>query len=141
MSNMWRQQVTDTEHNLIHVKLKRGTWEVEITAREEQVKQAISDVLDAMKVAEPSDTRTAMVGEKTVRASTCRSLALDLYSEGWFASEHTLGEVHEELARKGYHYDRTAVSHALTDLVRESVLTRSGVMRNYRYVQKRPSIS
>ena len=123
------------------MKLKRGTWEVEIAAREDQVKQAISDVLDAMKVAEPRDAPMSMVGNKTVRASTCRSLTLTLYSEGWFVSERTLGEVHEELARKGYHYDRTAVSHALTDLVRESVLTRSGVMRNYRYVQKRPSIS
>jgi|TARA_B100001971_G_C17866465_1_gene370979 hypothetical protein len=123
------------------VKLKRGTWEVEIAAREDQVKQAISDVLDAMKVAEPEESTASMVRDKTVRASTCRSLALALYSEGWFVSERTLGEVHEELARKGYHYDRTAVSHALTDLVRESVLTRSGVIRNYRYVQKRPSIS
>jgi len=114
---------------------------VEIAAREDQVKQAISDVLDAMKVAEPEESTASMVRDKTVRASTCRSLALALYSEGWFVSERTLGEVHEELARKGYHYDRTAVSHALTDLVRESVLTRSGVIRNYRYVQKRPSIS
>ena len=35
-------------------------------------------------------------------------------------------------------YDRTAVSHALVDLVREGTLFRDGTMRNYRYVQKRP---
>jgi len=49
-----------------------------------------------------------------------------------------LGEVHEELSRRGYNYDRTAVSHSLTDMVRESILTRVGTMRNYRYIQKRP---
>ena len=69
---------------------------------------------------------------------TCRGLLERMWKEGWFASEKTLGEVHEELARRGYHYDRTAVSHALVDLVREGTLFRDGTMRNYRYVQKRP---
>ena len=62
----------------------------------------------------------------------------DLWNDEWFSTDRGLGEVHEELARRGYHYDRTAVSHALTDLVRESILTRTGSMRSYRYVQKRP---
>jgi hypothetical protein len=46
--------------------------------------------------------------------------------------------VHSEMARKGYHYDRTAVAHALIDLVRENVLTREGPPRRYQYAQKRP---
>jgi hypothetical protein len=46
--------------------------------------------------------------------------------------------VDEEIARRGYHYDRTAVAHALTDLVKENILTREGVMRNYTYIQKKP---
>jgi hypothetical protein len=29
------------------------------------------------------------------------------------------------------------VSHSLTDMVREGILTRVGTMRNYRYIQKR----
>ena len=69
---------------------------------------------------------------------TCRGLLESLWHEGYFVNEHSLGEVHEELSRKGYNYDRTAVSHSLTDLVRENILTRVGTMRNYRYVQKRP---
>lgn len=36
-------------------------------------------------------------------------------------------------------YYRSAVSHALTDMVRERTLTRIGTMRNYRYIQTRPS--
>jgi predicted transcriptional regulator len=63
---------------------------------------------------------------------------MEFWKEGWFTGERNLSDVHEELARRGYHYDRTAVSHALTDLVRENVLTRVGMMRSYRYIQKKP---
>jgi hypothetical protein len=69
---------------------------------------------------------------------TCRGLLENLWFEGHFVSERSLGEVHEELSRRGYNYDRTAVSHSLTDMVRENILTRIGTMRNYRYIQKRP---
>jgi hypothetical protein len=69
---------------------------------------------------------------------TCRGLLESLWIEGYFGSERSLGEVHEELSRRGYNYDRTAVSHSLTDMVRENILTRTGTMRNYRYIQKRP---
>jgi hypothetical protein len=61
-----------------------------------------------------------------------------MWKEGWFASPRLLSEVHDELSRRGYHYDRTAVAHTLVDLVREGTLFRDGSMRNYRYVQKYP---
>jgi hypothetical protein len=70
--------------------------------------------------------------------STCRSLLENLLLEGYFETERLLGSIHEELSRRGYNYDRTAVSHSLTDMVREGILTRVGSMRNYRYIQKRP---
>jgi hypothetical protein len=68
--------------------------------------------------------------------STCRSLLENLLFEGYFETEKLLGNVHEELSRRGYNYDRTAVSHSLTDMVRENILSRVGSMRNYRYIQK-----
>jgi len=61
-----------------------------------------------------------------------------MWKEGWFATPKALSEVHEEMSRRGYHYDRTAVSHTLADLVREGSLFREGSMRTYRYVQKFP---
>jgi len=70
---------------------------------------------------------------------TCRSLLEGLWSEGYFGTEKHLGEVHEEMSRRGFNYDRTAVSHSLTDMVRENILSRKGTMRNYQYVQKRPA--
>jgi hypothetical protein len=83
----------------------------------------------------PIDTRrkTAQKG-----GSTCRSLLENLLFEGYFETEKLLGNVHEELSRRGYNYDRTAVSHSLTDMVRENILSRVGSMRNYRYIQKKP---
>ena len=74
----------------------------------------------------------------TKSGMTCRGLLESLWFEGHFVGERSLGEVHEELSRRGYNYDRTAVSHSLTDMVRENILTRIGTMRNYRYIQKRP---
>ena len=72
------------------------------------------------------------------RFETCRGLLTTMWREGWFSTPKALSEVHEEMSRRGYHYDRTAVAHTLVDLVREGTLFRDGSMRNYRYVQKHP---
>jgi hypothetical protein len=74
----------------------------------------------------------------TGRGETCKGLILGLWGEGWFGLGRALGDVHAEMGKRGFHYDRTAVAHALVDLVREGVLTREGRPRRYRYVQKRP---
>ena len=123
------------------VKLKRGTWEIEITCAPDKVQQAVESVLAGMVSKEQVSIEASMDaggGEEVRKFETCRGLLERMWREGWFASERTLGEVHDELARRGYHYDRTAVSHSLVDLVREGTLFRDGTMRNYRYVQKRP---
>ena len=83
-------------------------------------------------LAEPRHTDIARQG------TTCRGLLESLWYEGYFGTEKLLGEIHDELSRRGYNYDRTAVSHSLTDMVRESILTRIGTIRNYKYIQKRP---
>ena len=76
--------------------------------------------------------------ELTKNGNTCRSLIEKLFYEKYFESEKLLGEVHEKISSIGYNYDRTAVSHSLTDMVREGILTRVGTLRNYRYIQKKP---
>ena len=76
--------------------------------------------------------------ELSKNGNTCRSLIEKIFYEKYFEKEKLLGEVHEELSRMGYNYDRTAVSHSLTDMVREGILTRVGTLRNYRYIQKKP---
>ena len=121
----------------IKIRLRKGDWEVEITCSENQVKQVVENVLSGFITTAPE---LAISGRESISkgTTTCRALLEDLWNDEWFSTDRGLGEVHEELARRGYHYDRTAVSHALTDLVRESILTRTGSMRSYRYVQKRP---
>ena len=150
----------------VKIRLKHGEWEVEVVCVESRVKQVVESVLSSLDTAkmigpelqsqldalrrEIDSLKTRPMAElmaedqqqqqkmATKSGMTCRGLLENLWFEGHFISERSLGEVHEELSRRGYNYDRTAVSHSLTDMVRENILTRIGTMRNYRYIQKRP---
>ena len=126
------------EGSQVTVKLKRGAWEIEITAKEDRVQQAVESVLAGMSSKEPALVDVQDVDTDKRRFETCRGLLTTMWREGWFSQPKALSEVHEEMSRRGYHYDRTAVAHTLVDLVREGTLFRDGSMRNYRYVQKYP---
>ena len=122
----------------VTVKLKRGSWEVEITSPEDRLQQAVESVLAGMTSKEPALIEPEPRQEDPRRFETCRGLLSTMWREGWFSMSRGLSEVHDEMSRRGYHYDRTAVAHTLVDLVREGTLFREGSMRNYRYVQKHP---
>ena len=154
----------------VKIRLKHGSWEIEISCVASKVKEVVEKVLasvdstfmpdshivdelstlkkeiESLKAeisgnAFPFDQKFKHDSRRESRetgGTTCRGLLEALCYEGYFSLERSLGQVHEELSRRGYNYDRTAVSHSLTDMVRESILTRLGTMRNYRYIQKRP---
>ncbi len=130
-----------SEKKTITVKLKKAGWEVEITCEEDQLQKAIESVLSSLTASPQNapfsspliDERSEIGTKKTVRG-----LILELWGESWFSEPRTLSQVHEEIARRGYHYDKSAVSHSLTDLVKETVLSRQGDARNYLYIQKKP---
>ena len=141
-----RIKLTDKEK--ITVKLKHGSWEVEITCPENQVKQTVENVIGGIdtnvQLKSPNTdlkTTTSSKPKKSTEHVICRDLIELLWQENWFNGERNLSEVDEELSRRGYHYDKTSISHSLKDLVRENILTRNGSMRNYRYVQKRPPVA
>jgi len=125
----------------IRLKMKVGDMEFEIECREDQLEEAVKRILSTIKeyAREP-----ILMPERRLppaRGETCKGLIQKLWSEGWFASPRGLGEVHSEMARRGYHYDRTAVAHSLIDLVKDGLLTREGRPRRYRYAQKRPPLT
>ena len=126
----------------VRVRLSVGEVEVEVECSIGDVDVVVGRVLDALVergVAGASGVAKSNRGLfGTGRGETCKSLLVSLWEEGWFGFGRALGEVHAELGRRGFHYDRTAVAHALVDLVREGVLTRVGKARRYRYLQKRP---
>jgi hypothetical protein len=122
----------------VTIRLKRGAWEIEINTREDRVQQAVESVLAGMASKEPVLVEAQESSIDDRKGETSRSVITAMWKEGWFATPRALSEVHEEMSRRGYHYDRTAVSHTLVDLVREGSLFRDGSMRNYRYVQKYP---
>ncbi len=122
----------------IHLKMKVGDIEFEIDCQEDQLQPTVDRILST--VAERMK-ETPVLAERTApfpRAETCKGIIQKLWEEGWFSTSKGLSEVHSELARRGFHYDRTAVAHALIDLVKDGILTREGKPRRYQYAQKRP---
>lgn len=122
----------------IHVKMKVGNVEFEIDCKEDQLEDAVAKILSSVR---EHAKEAVVISERSLpstRAETCKGVITRLWREGWFASRRSLGDVHGEMARSGFHYDRTAVAHALIDLVKDNLLTRDGKPRRYRYAQKRP---
>jgi hypothetical protein len=122
----------------IHLKMKVGNVEFEIDCREDQLEDAVARILSSVT---EYAKEAVVISERAVpsaRAETCKGVITRLWQEGWFATRRSLGNVHSEMARRGFHYDRTAVAHALIDLVKDNILTRDGKPRRYRYAQKRP---
>lgn len=120
----------------VSIKLEVRGVEVELECREDQIQSSIAEVLEGIKSSGDLETRGRE--ESDVQPQTCKEVIEELWSEGWLSEERRLGDVWKEMKRRGYHYDRSAVSHALLDLVREGVLTRLGKPRKYRYVSKTP---
>ena len=130
--------LSESEKPTVTIRLKRGDWEVEISTREDRVQQAVESVLAGMASKERVYVESQEAAIDDRKGETSRSVISTMWKEGWFATSRALAEVHEEMNRRGYHYDRTAVSHTLVDLVREGSLYREGNSRNFRYVQKYP---
>jgi hypothetical protein len=122
----------------IRVKMKIGEIEFEIECQEDQLQTAVDRILSTVT---ERLKESPLINERAAappRAETCKGIIQKLWEEGWFGEAKGLSEVHTELARRGFHYDRTAVAHALIDLVKDGVLTREGKPRRYQYAQKRP---
>jgi len=122
----------------IRIKMKIGEIEFEIECQEDQLQATVDKILSTVtKKLKGTPFMTERAAPRP-RAETCKSIIQRLWEERWFATSRGLGEVHSEMARRGYHYDRTAVAHALIDLVKDNILTREGKPRRYQYAQKRP---
>lgn len=115
-----------------------GNVKFEIECQENQLKDAVDKILSTVTQHTKETISVAEPTKRPARKDTCKGVITQLFEKGWFSKPRRLGEVHSEMAREGFHYDRTAVAHALLDLVKENVLTRTGKPRRYRYAQKRP---
>ena len=120
--------------------MKIGNIEFEIEAQPDQIQTAVNQILSTVtehskniNLTQPAERQASLP-----RAETCRGVIQKLWEENWFSEPRGLSEVHSEMARRGFHYDRTAVAHALIDLVKDGILTREGKPRRYQYAQKRP---
>ena len=120
--------------------MKIGDIEFEIESQEDQIQSTVDNIL-ATVTERLKNTNLSQVAERQApppRAETCKGVIQKLWEENWFNEPRGLDDVHSELARKGFHYDRTAVAHALVDLVKDNILTRIGKPRRYQYAQKKP---
>jgi hypothetical protein len=117
--------------------MKIGDIEFEIESQEDQLQTTIDRILSTV-TEKLKDTRLSERVSPRPRAETCKGVIQKLWEENWFNTPRGLSEVHSEMARHGFHYDRTAVAHALIDLVKDDILAREGKPRRYQYAQKRP---
>lgn len=127
----------------IKVEVTLGPATVRIEAPPDKLEEAVKQVISALKYSLPQlriEEKTAAKEVKGRGLPTCSILLKSLIEEGWFDKPRTLGETVQELSRRGYNYDSTAVSHSLLDLVRERVLTREGSPRRYVYCKSPASL-
>jgi hypothetical protein len=130
----------------VHIKIRIGNVEAEISCQPDQLKAAVENFISALEGKEIASTPSSpplgpgpeSIPHKKVFVS---DLVKGFWSEGWFSTARNLSEVHAELSRRGYNYDRTAIAHTLVDLVREGLLTRQGMKGHYSYIQKKPPVS
>ncbi len=133
--------MTESQKPPIKVKMRIGDIEFEIESPEDQIQTAVDRILASVTTHLKENQLSTSMGERQApapRAETCKGVIQKLWEENWFSEPKGLDDVHSELARRGFHYDRTAVAHALVDLVKDNLLTRIGRPRRYRYAQKRP---
>ena len=126
-----------TQRPPIRVKMRIGEIEFEIESQEDQLQTAVDKILSTV-TERLKDARFTERQPPPPRAETCKGVIQKLWEEDFFTRRQGLSEVHSEMARRGFHYDRTAVAHALIDLVKDGILTREGKPRRYQYAQKRP---
>lgn len=124
-----------SEQEKIKVEITIGPATVRVEAPPDKLEEALKQVVSALRAALPQLTVEEERREKPRRKPqpTCASLLRQLIDEGWFDRPRSLSETTQELARRGYSYDSTAVSHTLLDLVRERTLVREGSPRRYVY--------
>ena len=122
----------------IKLKMKIGEMEFEIECQEDQLQTTVDKVLSTVTEKMKETRAITERNPPPPRAETCKTIIQNLWKEGWFSTAKGLSEVHTEMAKRGFHYDRTAVAHALIDLVKDGILTREGKPRRYQYAQKRP---
>ncbi|MGD8566119.1 MAG: hypothetical protein PVF96_07200 [Candidatus Bathyarchaeota archaeon] len=126
----------------IRVKMKIGEVEFEVECQEEQLQTTIDKILSTV-TKRLKEAQLVIERTKPSRnyAETCKGVIMRLWEEKFFLEPRKLGQIHDEMARRGFHYDRTAVAHALVDLVKDGILTREGKPRRYVYAQRRPPTS
>ncbi|MEM4694018.1 MAG: hypothetical protein QW655_05885 [Nitrososphaerota archaeon] len=124
------------EKEKIKIEVTVGPATVRIEAPPDKLEEALRQVIMVLKETLPQSGLKEEIVEKKSSGKvspTCSTLLKNLVEEGWFDKPRSLSETVQELAKRGYNYDSTAVSHSLLDLVREKVLAREGTPRRYIY--------
>ncbi|OYT67980.1 MAG: hypothetical protein B6U65_01025 [Candidatus Wolframiiraptor sp. EX4484-121] len=126
----------------IRIEVEIGPATVRVEAPPDKLEEAVKQVISAIKAVLPeisAEVGQVQRGERARRRMqpTCSELLRRLMEEGWFDTPRSLSEVVRELARRGYNYNSTAVSHSLLDLVRERSLSREGTPRRYVYFRSK----
>ncbi|MHA1713670.1 MAG: hypothetical protein ACTSW4_06515 [Candidatus Ranarchaeia archaeon] len=136
----------------IRFKIKHGSFEFELEGPKEIVEEYMKKMLDTIPqdnapTVQPYEGFSRRTQEDKVLLP--RSVTMDTYPEtararliylqetGYFRIPRTLGEVTEQLAREGWHYNSKTIDNALRILItKDNRLRRIGKRGEYQYVQR-----
>lgn len=130
------QSTKNEKSSFVRIKLKVGNIEAEVECREENLKKVVNDVLSVIQEQEIIQSISPLPELEAKPRQTCKELIRALWREGWFSVSRALNDTHNELLRRGFNYDKTAVAHSLANAVREGFLIRRGKPGKYLYMQR-----
>jgi len=130
----------NSDSEKVKVKLNVKGIEIELECKTSQLDEAIRSILHSVSQTHEILNTSQLNQElnEEYKAFTCKDAIEKLWEKGWFEKPRKLSEIWHELSKHGFNYDKSAISHALLDLVKEGKLTRFGKVRRYLYVQRVP---
>ncbi len=107
-----------------------------ILLSENRIKARIPSKYGIIEVEGNPEAIKELITSVTVKQSdkSISTLILELIQDGFFDTPHSLGEIREELSRKGFNVRPSSLFPVLhRDILKEGYLEREGRRRSYRY--------
>jgi len=121
------------------IKTKSGT-EIVIESDRKTINEIVmtfqrrEEMLERFREASQNKRAGNIQGKKEHPSAT--DMILRLKQEGFFKEKKAIGEIQEELEKRGYHHPQTSLSGVLLRLLRKGELIRIREEKGWEYIQR-----